>query len=234
MLLERPLERIAPVDGDAGGDAVVGETAPPDHEGQGVLERLKPRQEAVPLDRDARAGRRGPRLLQVCDGALEIDDTALVPAADLDVGVDDHDGLDLRRQGLEQVTEWRRLVTVFLFVEASPAPLLQASRGSVGRAVADEPDMIAVGLEPLHELIELVLEVVYRGDDRIRPARRTGGDRAVELALRGGEIDRELPHGAPAQGGGDRGMTPMHGQAQAGIDRIGEDDQTPEQIAQVT
>src|SRR5205814_340249 len=56
MLRERPLERVAPVNGDAGGDAVVGETAPPDHEAQGVLQRLKPRQKAVPLDRDARAG----------------------------------------------------------------------------------------------------------------------------------------------------------------------------------
>src|SRR5947207_13815520 len=193
MLLERPLERVAPVNGDAGGDAVVGETAPPDHEGQGVLQRLKPRQKAVPLDRDARAGRRGPRLLEVCDGALEIDDAALVPAADLDIGVDDHDGLDLRRQGLEQVTECRRLVTVFLFVEASPAPLLPAFRGSVGRAVADEPDMIAVGLESLHELIELVLEVVYRCDDRIRPPRRPGSDRAAELELRRGDSEREMP-----------------------------------------
>src|SRR5438046_5774905 len=88
--------------------------------------------------------------------------------------------------------------------------------------------MIAVGLESLHELIELVLEVVYRGDDRIRPARRTGSDRAAELTLRGGEIDRELPHGAPAQVGGDRGMTPMHVQAQPEIDRIGEHDRSEE------
>src|SRR5256885_5951032 len=121
MLLERPLQRVAPVNGDAGGDAVVGETAPPDHEGQGVLQRLKPRQKAVTLDRDARTGRRGPRLLKVCDGALEIDDTALVPAADLDVGVDDHDGLDACRQRREQVTQRPGLVAGYPPLRGSPA-----------------------------------------------------------------------------------------------------------------
>src|SRR5437762_13643750 len=93
MLRERPLERVAPVNGDAGGDAVVGETAPPDHEAQGVLQRLKPRQKAVTLDRDARAGCRGPRSLKVCDGELEIVDTARVPAVDPDIGIYGHEGL---------------------------------------------------------------------------------------------------------------------------------------------
>src|SRR5256885_13791992 len=132
MLLERPLQRVAPVNGDAGGDAVVGETAPPDHEGQGVLQRLKPRQKAVTLDRDARTGRRGPRLLKVCDGALEIDDTALVPAADLDVGVDDHDGLDACRQRREQVTQRPRLVAGPPLPAASAAGPLPAVCGFGG------------------------------------------------------------------------------------------------------
>src|SRR5207248_10223849 len=121
MLRERPLERVAPVNGDAGGDAVVGETAPPDHEAQGVLQRLKPRQKAVPLDRDARAGRRGPRLLMVRDGALEIDDTALVPAADPDIGINYHDVHDPPRQRREQVTQSPRLVARRLPVRSLPA-----------------------------------------------------------------------------------------------------------------
>src|SRR5256884_2910690 len=157
MLRERPLERVAPVNGDAGGDAVVGETAPPDHEAQGVLQRLKPRQKAVPLDRDARAGRRGPRLLKVRDGALEIDDTALVPAADPDIGIDDHDGLDPRRQRREQVTQRPRLVAVPLPLEASPARPLPAVRGLVGRAVADEPDVVAGRPQPPPETLPLLL-----------------------------------------------------------------------------
>src|SRR2546430_11068153 len=140
MLRERPLERVAPVNGDAGGDAVVGETAPPDHEAQGVLQRLKPRQKAVPLDRDARAGRRGPRLLKVRDGALEIDDTALVPAADPDIGIDDHDGLDPRRQRREQVTQRPRLVAVHPPREASPARLPPGVCRLFRCAAAAEPE----------------------------------------------------------------------------------------------
>src|SRR5437879_13783693 len=123
MLTERPIERVAPVDGDAGGDAVIGKTSPPDHEGQVVLERLKPREKAVPFDHDARARRRRPRLLQVCDRALEFDDTAFVPAADLDVGIEDHDGFDLRGQSLAQMAACRRLVPVFALVAAWPTPV---------------------------------------------------------------------------------------------------------------
>src|SRR5438874_1054314 len=98
MLRERPLERVAPVNGDAGGDAVVGETAPPDHEAQGVLQRLKPRQKAVPLDRDARAGCRGFRRWSTpCaswSGGAVSPTTASPPAspftgADPDIGIDD-------------------------------------------------------------------------------------------------------------------------------------------------
>src|SRR5213595_1763404 len=228
MLPERPLERVAPVNGDAGGDAVVGETAPPDHEAQGVLQRLKPRQKAVPLDRDARAGCRGPRSLKVCDGALEIDDTALVPAADPDIGIDDHDGLDPRRQRREQVTQRPRLVAVHLLVEASPAGLLQAFRGLVGRAVADEPDVIAIRLQPLHELIELVLEIVYRGDDRVRP----DAYRAGAAATSAGEIDRQQMRFAAAELGRDRGMSPMHVESHPKIDRVREYDQIRQSIDQ--
>src|SRR2546423_15324165 len=140
MLRERPLERVAPVNGDAGGDAVVGETAPPDHEAQGVLQRLKPRQKAVPLDRDARAGRRGPRLLKVRDGALEIDDTALVPAADPDIVIDEHDGLDPRRQRREQVTQRPRLVAGPPPLPGLPPAPLAGVLGACGSAAAADPD----------------------------------------------------------------------------------------------
>src|SRR6184192_4037084 len=60
MLLERALERVAPVDRRAGGDDEIGEAALSHHARQGVLEHLKPRQKAVRLDRDARAGGRCP------------------------------------------------------------------------------------------------------------------------------------------------------------------------------
>src|SRR5919109_642539 len=123
MLIERALERIASIDGDARGHGEIGEAAPSHHERQRVFERLKAREKPVPLDRDPRTGGRGPRLLQIGDDPLELDDAALVPAADPDVGIDDHDGLDLWRKLADQEPERPRLVTVQLLVEAAPAGL---------------------------------------------------------------------------------------------------------------
>src|SRR5205814_8690567 len=104
MLIERALERVAPVNGHPGGDAEIGQTAAPDHERQGILQRLKPPQKPVPFDRYTRADCRGPRLLQIGNDTLELYGAALVPTADLDVGIDDHDGLDACRQRREQAT----------------------------------------------------------------------------------------------------------------------------------
>src|SRR6266480_3907618 len=97
MLIERVFERVASINGHSGGDAEIGKTAAPDHERQGIFKRLKPRQKPVPFDRHAWASCRCPRALQICDDTLEFDRTALVPAADSDVRIDDHDGLDARR-----------------------------------------------------------------------------------------------------------------------------------------
>src|SRR6267143_5551473 len=93
MLIERAFERVASVNGHSGGDGEIGETAAPDHERQGILERLKPRQKSVLFDRDTWTTGRCSRLLQIGDDTLEIDSTALMPTADFDVGIDDHDGL---------------------------------------------------------------------------------------------------------------------------------------------
>ena len=102
MLIERALERVAPINGHSGSDAEVGETAPPDQEREGILQRLKPRQKPVRLDHDTWAGGCCPRLLQIGDDPLEIDRAALVPTANFDVGIDDHDGLNGGRQRREQ------------------------------------------------------------------------------------------------------------------------------------
>src|SRR4029077_19171805 len=122
-----------------------------------------------------------------CDHALKIDDTALVAAADLDVGIDDHDGLDLWRQRAKQVTESPRLVALQPRVEASPAGLAQAFRSVIGGPVADEPDVIAIRLQPLHELLELIFEIEYERNDCGAPS-LSGPDAA---ASSGREINRQ-------------------------------------------
>src|SRR2546429_6701351 len=102
MLIERAFECVASINGHSGGDAVIGETAAPDHERQGVLKRLKPRQKPVRFDCDTWASGRRSRLLQIGDDTLEIDRAALMPTANLDVGIDDHYGLNGCRQRREQ------------------------------------------------------------------------------------------------------------------------------------
>ncbi len=97
MLIERVLERVASVNGHSGRDPEIGKTSAPDHERQDILQRLKPRQKPVPLDRHTRASCRCPRLLQIGDDTLELDGTALMPTANFDVGIDDHDGLNACR-----------------------------------------------------------------------------------------------------------------------------------------
>src|SRR5436853_281785 len=82
MLIERALERVAPVNGHPGGDAEIGQTAAPDNERQGILQRLKPPQKPVPFDRYTRADCRGPRLLQIGNDTLQLYGAALVPTAD--------------------------------------------------------------------------------------------------------------------------------------------------------
>src|SRR5882672_12861213 len=98
MLVQGMLECIAPVNRYSGGDAEICQTAPPNHERQGILQRLKAPQKAVALDRHTRAGGGGPRLLQVGNHALEVHGTALTALADSNVRIDDHDSPDALRQ----------------------------------------------------------------------------------------------------------------------------------------
>src|SRR5712671_6372176 len=228
MLSERVLERVAPINGHSGGDAIVGETSAPCYARQGVLQRLKPRQEPVLFDCDAWANGRGPRLLQIGDDTLELDDTALMAAANFDVGIDDHDGLNACRQRREQVTECAWLVTVHILLEAPPTSLAQAFRSVIRRTVADEPDVIEIRLQPLHELIELIFEIEYRRNDRVGK----NGSRADAAASSGREIDRQLTHFGAAELGSGRGMAPMHIEPQPKIQRIGEHDHIRQSIDQ--
>src|SRR4029077_345036 len=163
-----------------------------------------------------------------CDHALKIDDTALVAAADLDVGIDDHDGLDLWRRRAKQVTESPRLVAVQLRVEASPAGLGPAFRSVIGGPVADDPDVIAIRWQPLHELLELIFEIEYRRNDCVGP----NASRADAAASSGREINRQPAQFASIELGSGRGMSPMHIEPQPKVKRIGEHNQIRQSIDQ--
>jgi len=104
----------------------------------------------------------------------------------------------------------------------------QAFRSVIRRTVADEPDVITIRLQPLHELIEFIFEIEYRGNDRVRP----NGYRAVAAASASREIDRQLTHFGAAELGSGRGMAPMHIEPQPKIERIGEHDQIRQSIDQ--
>ena len=171
MLRERALERIAAIARHAGGDAVVGQALAPDAKRERVFERLEAREEAVRLDHHARTDGGGARLLEVTDEALEIDAAAAIATADANVRIDDHHGLDVRRQAFEQSPHRAGLAAIHAVIEAAPACLAQTQHGVVGGAVADEPDAIAIGRKGIHELIEQRLEIVDGSDDRVRPDR---------------------------------------------------------------
>src|SRR6185437_5200782 len=135
---------LATVEGDTGGDAVVGQALSPGPERQRVLERLEPRKKPVGLDHDARAGRCASRLLELADELLEIDLAAFSRMKNPDVRIDDQNGLDVFGQGLEQAAQSGGLAAIDAVIETAPAGLAQPHQGIVGGAIADEPRAVPV------------------------------------------------------------------------------------------
>ncbi len=70
---------------------------------------------------------------------------AFVAPADADVRIDDHHGFDMRRQRFEQAPDRARLLAIHAVIENAPAGLPQPRDRSIGRAVADQPDLVALG-----------------------------------------------------------------------------------------
>ena len=172
MFGERARQRAAPVEGDARGDAEVRETLASDTESQRILKGLESSQESVRLDHDPRAGRGGAGLLKVADEPIQIDGAAFMRPTDADVRIDHHDGLDVRRQALEQAAHGARVCARLTPSSTQRHPACaQPQHRIVRRAVADEPDTLAIASERLDELLEVVLEVIYRGNDRERRGR---------------------------------------------------------------
>src|SRR5581483_370188 len=166
MLVQRAHERVPAVKRHAGGNAEVGEAFATHAKGERIFERLKSGEEAVGLDHDSRARGRRAGLLEVADELIDIDGAAAVQSADTDIRVDHHDGLDVRGQALEQTPDRAGLASIDAIVEAAPARLAQPQNRVVRGAVADQPEAIPIGRKGLHELLDLILEVEYGGDDR--------------------------------------------------------------------
>ncbi len=142
MLGERALERVTSIDRDAGRDAVVRKACTPDAKRQRVFIGLEACEEAIRLDHHPRTKRRGPGALEIADGALEVDGAALLARADANVRVDDHHGLDVRRERLQQTPNRARLLAIHAVIEATPAALAKPGNGAIGRAIADQPDLV--------------------------------------------------------------------------------------------
>ena len=144
--------------------------------------------------------------------------------ADADVGIDHHDGLDVRRQTLEQAAHRARLAPVDAVVETAPSRLTQPQHGVVGRAVADQPDAIAVRRESVSMnssswSSRLYTEAMIAKGDAGTTRRASGGRIAARLMdrlpfwLLLGRCRRLQPCGA------------AHVQTQSEIDRIRVDDE---------
>ena len=120
----------------------------------------------------------------------------------------------------------RGLAAIHAVVEAAPARLAQAQHGVVGRAVADEPDAIAIRRKGIHELIEQRLEIENGSDDGVRPDRH---DLPRAGRQRGREIDGQM---SILFGRGRRDVPAAHVQAQDEIERVRVDDQIGETVDQ--
>src|SRR6185312_4695472 len=75
------------------------------------------------------------------------------------------DRFDMSGQPGQQSANGARLTSIHAIVKTTPARLPQPQYRVVRGAIADEPDTLPMSAERFLKLLELVLEIEYRGDD---------------------------------------------------------------------
>src|SRR5919197_4955912 len=121
MRLEDPAQRIAAVDGEAGGDALIRERLSPQAERQTVLERLQPLPDVARADGDARAACGHAADLELEQHALERGDPITVRRLDYAVRVEHEHRRDLGRQPREELSDGSGLVAIDFAADAAHA-----------------------------------------------------------------------------------------------------------------
>jgi hypothetical protein len=106
-------------------------------------------------------------LLEVADESSQIDRAAVPQSPDTDVRIDHHDGLDMAGNTLQQAANGAGFSAVDAVVETAPSGLSKAQYGVVRGPIADEPYPILIRTKCLDEVLDLVLQIEDRRDDRV-------------------------------------------------------------------